>query len=80
MLDRHRKESGEVNLFPFYYPLIPFRYVNVDYVVVRSTDHNCGPNLIASYNIMCQWVMNLQDRLNKFPVCGSSALDDRIVA
>ena len=51
----------------------------MDYIVACSTDHNCGPNLIASYNIMCQWATNLWDHLNKFPVCGSSALDDRIV-
>ena len=80
VLGRHRKGSGKDSLYPFYYSLTPFRYVNVDYIVARSMNHNCKPKLIASYNIMCQWAMNLWNRLHEFPVCDSKTLDDRIVA
>lgn len=52
----------------------------MDYVVARSTNHNCEPKLIASYDIMCQWATNLGNRLNKFPVAGSGGLNERFVA
>ena len=32
--------------------LVSFRYANVDYVVIRSTQHNPEPEKIASYDIM----------------------------
>ena len=77
---RHRKESGEDNLYIFYCLLTPFRYVNVDYVVAHGMNHNCEPKLIASYDIMCQWAMNLWNRLNQFPITGSEGLNNRIIA
>ena len=57
-----------------------FRYANVDYVVVRSTQHNLEPKKIASYDIMCQWSKNLRQRLHRFPLDGTVRLDDNIVA
>ena len=57
-----------------------FRYANVDYVVVRSTQHNPEPKKIASYDIMCQWSKNLRRRLSEFPLDGAEHLDDKIVA
>lgn len=56
------------------------RYANVDYVVVRSTRHNLGPKKIASYDIMCQWSINLRERLQTFPLDNAKHLDDKIVA
>ena len=79
-LGKHRRENGKGILYPLYHLLIPLRYANVDYVVARSTAHNSGPKLIASYDIMCQWGKNLQTRLDAFPVTGSQELDERIVA
>ena len=60
--------------------LLCFRYANVDYVVVRSTEHNPEPKKIASYDIMCQWSKNLRKRLSEFPHGGAESLDDKIVA
>ena len=57
-----------------------FRYANVDYVVVRSTRHNLEPKKIASYDIMCQWSINLRRRLEQFPLQNAVHLDDKIVA
>ena len=79
-LDSCRKENGEDCLWCFDSPLIHLRYANVDYIVARSTSHNPEPRMIASYDIMCQWATNLQDRLAKFPIGGSVGLNDRIVA
>jgi hypothetical protein len=60
--------------------LFHFRYANVDYVVVKSTQHNPEPKKIASYDIMCQWSKNLRQRLSEFPLNGAEGLDDQIVA
>ena len=57
-----------------------FRYVNVDYVVVKSAQHNPETKKVASYDIMCQWSKNLRRRLSDFPVDGAELLDDKIVA
>lgn len=57
-----------------------FRYTNVDYVVIRSTQHNPEPKKIASYDIMCQWSKNLWRCLSEFPLNGVEHLDDKIVA
>ena len=60
--------------------LLCFRYANVDYVVVRSVQHNPEPKKIALYDIMCQWSTNLRRRLLEFPLEGAERLDDKIVA
>ena len=60
--------------------LLCFRYANVDYVVVRSVQHNPEPKKIASYDIMCQWSMNLQRQLLEFLLEGVEHLDDKIIA
>jgi hypothetical protein len=57
-----------------------FSYANVDYVVVRSTAHNLGPKIIASYDIMCQWATHLPERLENFPLYDARQLDNDIVA
>ena len=78
--DSCRKANGEHHLRCLDPLLIHLRYANVDYIVARSTSHNPEPKMIASYDIMCQWAMNLRDRLAKFPVESPVELDDRIVA
>ena len=55
-------------------------YVNTDYVVVRSTSHNLETKKVASYDIMCQWSINLRDRLKVFPLENAERLDDQIIA
>lgn len=56
------------------------RYSNTDYVVVRSTSHNPETKKVASYDIMCQWSVNLQNRLKDFPFKYAERLDRQIVA
>ena len=56
------------------------RYANTDYVVAKSTSHNPETKKIASYNIMCQWSINLRDHLKDSPILNANRLDDRIVA
>lgn len=56
------------------------RYANTDYVVVRSTAHNPNTKKIASYDIMCQWSINLKRRLKEFPLKNAEHLDQQIVA
>ena len=58
----------------------PFRYANIDYVVIQSTRHNLEPKKITSYNIMCQWSTNLCKQLQEFPLDNAKHLDDKIVA
>ena len=60
--------------------LLCFRYANIDYVVVRSVQHNPEPKKIMSYDIMCQWSTNLQRQLLEFLLEGAECLDDKIVA
>lgn len=55
-------------------------YANTDYVVVRSTSHNLETKKVASYDIMCQWSINLRDRLKVFPLENAERLDDQIIA
>ena len=55
-------------------------YANTDYVVVRSTSHSPQTKKVASYNIMCQWGLNLQKHLEDFPLENAGCLDDQIVA
>jgi hypothetical protein len=56
------------------------RYANTDYVVARSMSHNPDTKKVASYDIMCQWSINLRDRLKDFPLLGAERLDHQIVA
>ena len=56
------------------------RYANTDYIVVRSTSHNLETKKIASYDIMCQWSINLRERLKGFPLSNAKKLDDQIIA
>ena len=56
------------------------RYANTDYVVVRSTSHNPETKKVASYDIMCQWSINLRNRLKDFPFKNAESLDQQIVA
>ena len=55
-------------------------YANTDYVVARSTSHNPETKKIASYDIMCQWSVNLQKRLKDLPIENAEHLDRQIVA
>ena len=55
-------------------------YANTDYVVVRSTSHNLETKKVASYDIMCQWSINLKQRLRDFPLENAERLDQQIVA
>jgi len=55
-------------------------YANTDYVVVRSTSHSPETKKVASYDIMCQWSINLRKRLEDFPLPNAKRLDDQIVA
>ena len=55
-------------------------YANTDYVVARSTSHNLETKKVASYDIMCQWSINLQTRLTDFPLPNAERLDHQIVA
>lgn len=48
-------------------------------MVVRSTSHNLETKKVASYDIMCQWSINLRSRLNDFPFPKAEQLDDKIV-
>jgi len=57
-----------------------YRYANTDYVVVRSTSHNLETKKVASYDIMCQWSINLPKRLKDFPLPNAERLDHQIVA
>lgn len=56
-----------------------FRYANVDYVVVHSTSHNLGPKIVASYDIMCQWVTHLWSCLERFPLYQAEQLNNNII-
>ena len=56
------------------------RYANTDYVVVRSMLHSPETKKVASYNIMCQWSVNLRNRLKDFPLPDAECLDRKIVA
>jgi hypothetical protein len=55
-------------------------YANTDYVVTRSTAHNLETKKVASYDIMCQWSLNLRKRLDDFPLENAARLDDQIIA
>ena len=57
-----------------------YRYANTDYVVVRSTSHYPETKKVASYDIMCQWGLNLRNRLEDFPSPNAEHLDDQIVS
>ena len=75
-----RKANGQY-LFPSHHPLlIIYSYANTDYVVARSTSHNLETKKIASYDIACQWSVNLRKRLEDFPLQNAERLDDQIVA
>ena len=56
------------------------RYANTNYLIVRSTSHNLETKKVASYNIMCQWSINLKRRLKDFPLKNAERLDQQIVA
>ena len=49
-------------------------------MVVQSTSHNPETRKVASYDIMCQWSVNLKDRLEHFPLDTAKQLDSQIVA
>ena len=55
-------------------------YANTNYVVAQSTSHNLETKKIASYNIMCQWSVNLRNRLKDLPIKNAERLDRQIVA
>ena len=80
--DPSRKANGQyLSKFHLYTLLNPINsYVNTDYVVVRSTSHNPKTKKVASYDIMCQWSVNLRKRLEGFPLKNAERLDDQIVA
>ena len=80
--DPSRKANGQyLSKFHLYTLLNPINsYANTDYVVVRSTSHNPKTKKVASYDIMCQWSVNLRKRLEGFPLKNAERLDDQIVA
>ena len=49
-------------------------------MVAQSTAHNPETKKIASYDIMCQWSVNLPARLKELPFGGAEHLDRQIVA
>lgn len=55
-------------------------YTNTDYVVVRSLSHNPEMKKVASYDIICQWSVNLWNHLKDFPLDNVERLDTQIVA
>ena len=61
-------------------PSVTNSYTNTDYVVIRSTSHNPKTKKVASYDIMCQWGLNLQNHLKDFPLINAEDLDHQIVA
>lgn len=56
------------------------RYANTDYVTKRSTSHSPETKKVASYDIICQWSINLRERLKALPFPNAEALYDQIVA
>ena len=80
--DPSRKANGQYFLkFCMFTLLNPNNsYANTNYVVVRSTSHNPKTKKVTSYNIMCQWSVNLQKCLEEFPLKNAERLDDQIVA
>ena len=65
---------------PFVLYLEFFRFANVDYVTVLSTRHNPEPKKIASYDVMCQYWINLLKRLHEFPLEHAERLIQEIIA
>lgn len=62
-------------------PLIPAnRYANTDYVVVKSATHNPKMKKVASYDVVCQWSINLERHLRDFPLQNTERLNQQIVA
>ena len=49
-------------------------------MVARSASHNPETKKVVSYDIMCQWGLNLRKRLKGFPLENAERLDDHIVA
>jgi len=80
-LDLSRRENGTLSTLdvPFK-PLMSISYANTDYVVAQSTSHNPQTKKVASYDIMCQWSINLRNRLKDFPLDSARRLDGQIVA
>ena len=81
-LDHSKKENGLYSPKCDLCGLLIFEnsYANTDYVVVRSTSHNPETKKVASYDIMCQWGVNMQSRLENFPLKYAAQLDTQIVA
>jgi hypothetical protein len=80
--DPSKRASGEFSTYRRSIFLLSFakRYANTDYVVVRSTSHNPETKKVASYDIMCQWSINLKRRLKDFPLENAERLDQKIIA
>ena len=56
------------------------RYANTDYVTKRSTSHSPETKKVVSYDIVCQWCINLLERLKALPFPNAEALYHQIVA
>ena len=56
------------------------RFANTDYVTKRSTSHSPETKKVASYDIVCQWHINLRERLKALPFPNAESLYDLIVA
>jgi len=56
------------------------RFANSDYVVVRSTSHSPETKKVLSYDIVCQYGINLREHLKEFPLMNVERLVDLIVA
>ncbi|KAF9523674.1 hypothetical protein CPB83DRAFT_898542 [Crepidotus variabilis] len=43
------------------------RYLNMDYLFLRSLQHNPPSQVVVSYDIACQWSKNLTSRCEEYP-------------
>lgn len=47
--------------------LSPSSYVNMDYIYLSSLRQNAPRKVVTSYDIVCQWIRNLQERCDIYP-------------
>ena len=78
-------QKGERYVFTSPYdpfrPLIDrTRFANTDYVTALSASHNPETKKVISYDIMCQYCINLYNRLKDLPFDNAEQLYDMIVA
>ena len=55
--------------------LVSYRYINIDYLFCSSLAQNAPSDLVVSYDIACQWWLNLLIRMRKYS--SSIKIDER---